>query len=168
MKKEKPQTKVIDLKIADATDEELKAILEVRKKYSIDERNTLIKGLVYIAQTDGEYSAFEKEVVESTACTLGINKQLFDELSDEIGGKTVEPEQRLIKVPFLVGIQFMFGNIDYFLLMDAFIEANQGRKWREEFCSVLLAHLGVLPAEHVSVVNWTVTENDVSIAGNRW
>ena len=35
MKKEKPQTKVIDLKIADATDEELKAILEVRKKYSI-------------------------------------------------------------------------------------------------------------------------------------
>jgi SAM-dependent methyltransferase len=85
-----------------------------------------------------------------------------------IGGEAVKPEQRLIQIPLLVGIQFMFGNIDYFLLMDAFIEAYQSSKWREEFCSVLLAHLGVLPAEHVSVMNRTVAENDVSIASNRW
>ena len=65
-------------------------------------------------------------------------------------------------------IQFMFGNIDYFLLMDALVETHQGRKWGEQFSTVLLAHLGVLPAEHISVVNRTVAENDVSIASNRW
>ena len=88
--KAKTQVSVIDMKVADATDDELKAILEVRKKYSIDERTTLIKGLVYIANTDGDYSAFEKEVVESTACTLGVNQESLDEMSDEVSGKTAK------------------------------------------------------------------------------
>ena len=47
--KEKKPINVIDLKIADASDEELIAILEVRKKYTQEERNTLITGLIYIA-----------------------------------------------------------------------------------------------------------------------
>lgn len=47
--KDKKPINVIDLKIADASDEELIAILEVRKKYTQEERNTLITGLIYIA-----------------------------------------------------------------------------------------------------------------------
>lgn len=78
---------VIDLKIADASDADLKAILEVREKYSDDERITLIKGLVYIANTDGEYSDYEKQVIAGTACTLGINQEKLEELSSEIFGK---------------------------------------------------------------------------------
>ena len=46
----------------------------------------------------------------------------------------------------------MFGNVDYFLIMDALIKTHQSREWGEQFSPVLLAHLGVLPAEHVSVV----------------
>ena len=66
-KKEMKPTNVIDLTIADASDEDLRAILEVRKKYDKDERVQLIKGLVYVAQIDGDYSEFEKEIVESTS-----------------------------------------------------------------------------------------------------
>jgi hypothetical protein len=86
--KEKKPINVIDLKIADASDNELKAILEIRKKYSEDERNTLIKGLVYIAGTDGDFSVFERQVVESTACTLGINKEKLEEITDEVSNMT--------------------------------------------------------------------------------
>ena len=86
-KQEKP-VNVIDLKIADATDGELEAILEVRKKYTEEERRTLIKGLIYISNADNDYSEFEKKVVESTACTLGINQEKLDSLSDEIRDKT--------------------------------------------------------------------------------
>lgn len=81
-------THAIDLKIADATDDELKAILEVRKKYTQEERLTLIQGLVLIAEKDGDYSSIEKQVIESTACTLGINRERLEVLSTEIKGKT--------------------------------------------------------------------------------
>ena len=67
--KEKKFISVIDLRIADASDDELKAVLDIRKQYSLDERNTLIKGLIHIAKADDDYSTFEKQVVESTACT---------------------------------------------------------------------------------------------------
>ncbi|MDO4177186.1 MAG: TerB family tellurite resistance protein [Bacillota bacterium] len=87
--KEKKQVNVIDLKIADASDDELKAILEARKKYSDDERSTLIKGLLYVANVDGDYSEFEKQVVESTACTLGINQKKLEALSVEIKDRTM-------------------------------------------------------------------------------
>ena len=53
--KGKKPVNVIDPRIADASDDELIAILEVRKKYSEDERNTLIRGLLFIAKTDGDY-----------------------------------------------------------------------------------------------------------------
>ena len=86
-KKEMKPTNVIDLTIADASDEDLRAILEVRKKYDKDERVQLIKGLVYVAQIDGDYSEFEKEIVESTSCTLGINRDKLDEIFDEIRNK---------------------------------------------------------------------------------
>ena len=86
-KEEKKTVDVINLKIADATDEELKAIIEVRKKYSDEERMTLIQGLLYIAMADGDYSAFEKQLVESTACTLGINQDNLAQIFKEISGK---------------------------------------------------------------------------------
>lgn len=86
-KKEIKPTNVIDLTIADASDEDLRAILEVRKKYDKDERVQLIKGLVYVAQIDGDYSEFEKEIVESTSCTLGIDRDKLDEIFDEIRNK---------------------------------------------------------------------------------
>lgn len=79
---------VIDLKIADASDDELKDVLEVRKKYDESERVTLIKGLVYIAEIDGEYSDYEKQVVEGTACTLGINQEKLKSILDEVESKT--------------------------------------------------------------------------------
>ena len=78
---------VIDLKIADATDDELKAILEVRKKYDAEERMTLVKGLIHIANVDNDFSDFERQVIDSTACTLGINQQKLDEIADQICGK---------------------------------------------------------------------------------
>ena len=89
MKKEK-LVNIIELKVADATDDELKAILDVRKKYNEEERNILIKGLLYISRADGDYSDYEREVVESTACTLGINLEKLDAISDEVSEKTVE------------------------------------------------------------------------------
>ena len=85
--KEKKPINVIDLKIADASDEELIAILEVRKKYTEEERNTLITGLIYIAEADGDYTVFEKQVIESTACTLGFNQEKLDAISNEIQNK---------------------------------------------------------------------------------
>ena len=86
--KGKKPVNVIDLRIADASDDELIAILEVRKKYSEDERNTLIRGLIFIAKTDGDYSAFERQVIESTACTLGINQEKLDSIANEISDKS--------------------------------------------------------------------------------
>ena len=89
-KKEKMNNPVnaIDLKIADATDDELKAILEIRSKYNKAERHMLIKGLLHIAETDGDYSAYEKQVVESTACTLGINQEQLEAISGKISDRT--------------------------------------------------------------------------------
>ena len=40
---------------------------------------------------------------------------------------------------------------------------TRAAKWGEQFSPVLLAHVGVLPAEHVSIVNRAVPENDVPI-----
>ena len=89
-KKEKGKrpVNVIDLKIADASDDELIAILEIRKKYNEEERNTLIKGLLYISRLDGDYSDFEQQLIESTACTLGINQEKLNKISEEINGQT--------------------------------------------------------------------------------
>ena len=86
-RKEKKAIDVINLKVADATDEELKAILDVRKKYNQDERDILVRGLLFIAAADGEYAALEKQIVESTSCTLGINQDKLGEISSEIYGK---------------------------------------------------------------------------------
>ena len=85
--KDKKPINVIDLKIADASDEELIAILEVRKKYTQEKRNILITGLIYIAEADGDYTVFEKRVIESIACTLGFNQEKLDAISNEIQGK---------------------------------------------------------------------------------
>ena len=77
----------VDLRVADATDEELKAIIEVRKRYAPEDRETLIKGLIYISRADGEYADYEKQIVESTACSLGINREKIDSLFEETAGR---------------------------------------------------------------------------------
>ena len=36
----------------------------------------------------------------------------------------MELVQPVVQLPFLIGIQLMLGNIDYFLLMDALVETD--------------------------------------------
>ncbi len=88
--KERKPVNVVNLKIADATDDELKAVLKVRRQYDEEERKILVKGLFFIAEADGDYSSFENQVVESTACTLGINWEKMSALFDEVRDKEAE------------------------------------------------------------------------------
>lgn len=73
----------IETKLADVNDEKLEEVLSVRKKYSKEEREILVKSLYYISNIDNEYSPIEKEVVESTACTLGYSKEKLDIMFSE-------------------------------------------------------------------------------------
>lgn len=82
--KDATYVKYYDMKIADLTDEELKAIIDIRKKYSEEERIVLIKGLYYISMADGEYADFEREMLESTACTLGYNTEKTNSIIKDI------------------------------------------------------------------------------------
>ena len=72
-----------NVSLADLSDEQLLSIIEMRQKYSEEERRQLIRGLYYIALIDGDYSVGEKEFVENTAIALGI--ALFKELVDVPG-----------------------------------------------------------------------------------
>ncbi|MBR3117641.1 MAG: TIGR02452 family protein [Oceanobacillus sp.] len=81
---DKTYVKYYEMKIADLSDDELKAILDIRKKYSEEERVELIKGLYFISLADGEYSDFEREMVESTACTLGYNTKKLESITANI------------------------------------------------------------------------------------
>lgn len=78
--KEIKDIKSIETKLADVSDESLEEIIAVRKKYAVKERELLIKCLFYISNIDNNYSDIEREVVESTACTLGYNKEKLDKL----------------------------------------------------------------------------------------
>lgn len=75
--------KATDQSISNVSDDELKAIMEVRKRYTPEERVRLIRGLLYIAACDGEVSPLEKEVVNSTAFTLGIDTNTIANLENE-------------------------------------------------------------------------------------
>ena len=77
-------TNPIEMKLADATDECLEEIVSVRKKYKEKEREFLIKSLYYTSNIDSDYSEVEKSVVESTACTLGFNKEKLNDLVKDL------------------------------------------------------------------------------------
>ena len=83
----------IDMKIADASDEDLEEILRLRKKVLYEpDRIRFVKGLYYIAAADNAYSEEEKKLVEGSACAFGINKEELDEILQELDE---EPESVL-------------------------------------------------------------------------
>jgi|GEM_PF-1344672 len=85
MMKNTKDLKPIDAKVADLKDEDLKAIIELRKKISEQkERESYIKGLLYISLVDNDYSEEEQIIVEGTACALGINDEKLKQLTAEI------------------------------------------------------------------------------------
>ena len=60
--------------------------------------------------------------------------------------------QPVVQLPFLVGIQFMLGDEDYFLLMDALIKTHQSRKRGKQFSSVLIGlYMGILERQDEEV-----------------
>ena len=66
----------IDMKVAEANDETLEAIIQLRKKIAKqEERIGFVKGLYYISLVDADYSEDEKALVEGTACALGIKER---------------------------------------------------------------------------------------------
>ena len=65
----------IDMKVADADDETLEAIIQLRKKIGkAGERIAFVKGLYYISLVDADYTEDEKALVEGAACALGVNE----------------------------------------------------------------------------------------------
>ena len=72
----------------------------------------------------------------------------------------------MVQFPFLVGIQLVLGDIVNLLPTHTLIEADQRCKRGKNLGSVQLAHLGMLPTENISVMNWPVLKNDVPIAHN--
>ena len=75
----------IDMKLADATDETLEAIVSLRKKIKTEkERLGFVKGLFYIALVDTDYTEDEKALVEGTACALGINESTLAFIEQDV------------------------------------------------------------------------------------
>ena len=82
MKNKYTATNPIDVKVSDINDEELEAIIKLRKKISSDEeRIAYIQGLYYISTVDADYSDVEKSIVEGTAGALGINEEGLADLT---------------------------------------------------------------------------------------
>ena len=85
MKMGKKKYKPIDVKVADMSDEELNAIIQLRKKIDKPEkREAYIRGLYYISNVDSDYSEAEKALVEGSACALGINREKLDEIISDM------------------------------------------------------------------------------------
>lgn len=75
----------IGMKVVDATDDTLEAIVQLRKKVSKqEERIGFVKGLYYISLMDANYTEDEKTLVEGTACALGINESTLTCMEHEI------------------------------------------------------------------------------------
>ncbi|ACV21369.1 Uncharacterised protein [Slackia heliotrinireducens] len=75
----------IDMKVADASDETLEAIIQLRKKIkNKEERLGFVKGLYYISLVDTDYTEDEKALVEGTACALGINESTLAYMEHEV------------------------------------------------------------------------------------
>lgn len=81
----KASQRPIDLKVADASDEDLESILQLRKRVgSLAERTGFLKGLYYISVADSAYSEEEKALVEGTACALGVNVAGLEAIAEEV------------------------------------------------------------------------------------
>ena len=78
--------------------------------------------------------------------------------------EAVELIQPLVELPFLIGIQLMFGDVVYFLLSDALIKAHQGCERGENLRSVQSTHLGMPSAEDIIVMDGSVLENNAPIS----
>lgn len=75
----------INIRVADADDETLEAVIQLRKKIdSEEERLGFVKGLYYISLVDSDYSEDEKALVEGTACALGINEPTLAYMEQEV------------------------------------------------------------------------------------
>ena len=75
----------INIRVADADDETLEAVIQLRKKIGGEqERLGFVKGLYYISLVDSDYSEDEKALVEGTACALGINEPTLAYMEQEV------------------------------------------------------------------------------------
>ena len=75
----------INMMVADADDQTLEAVIQLRKKVgSQEERLGFVKGLYYISLVDADYTGDEKALVEGTACALGINESTLTYMEHEI------------------------------------------------------------------------------------
>ena len=75
----------IDMRIVDATDDDLRAIQDLRFKFwNVEDRPLYVKGLYYISLADSDYSADERTLVEGVACALGVNEEALEEIKNEI------------------------------------------------------------------------------------
>lgn len=75
----------INIRVADADDETLEAVIQLRKKIGgEEERLGFVKGLYYISLVDSDYSEDEKALVEGTACALGINEPTLAYMEQEV------------------------------------------------------------------------------------
>ena len=159
------------------TSSRLENTVDIGKRYDVGLDSALGRN-VLLVWVDLQHNAGDGFVLAfhqiSVVLFVGAYGEILDGYADHvrtgqsrIGCEAMELVQPVVQLPFLVGIQFMLGDIDYFLLMDALIETDQGRKWGEQFSPVLLAHLGVLTTKHVSFVSRPVLENDIPITSDR-
>lgn len=75
----------IDLTVAAATDESLEEIVKLRKKIPDQaERRAFLRGLYYIAIIDSVYAEEEKELVEGSACALGVTETALADIEREV------------------------------------------------------------------------------------
>ena len=82
---ETAKSRPIDMRIADATDEELQKILDLRLKFwEKEDRPLYVAGLYYISTVDADYSDEEKALVEGTACALGVGEEELGKLEEDI------------------------------------------------------------------------------------
>lgn len=82
---EAAERRPIDMRIVDATDDDLRAIQDLRFKFwNVEDRPLYVKGLYYISLADSDYSADERTLVEGVACALGVNEEALEEIKNEI------------------------------------------------------------------------------------
>lgn len=75
----------INMKLAEADDETLEAVILLRKKVGgQEERLGFVKGLFYISLVDSDYTEDEKSLVEGTACALGITEDALACIEQEV------------------------------------------------------------------------------------
>lgn len=75
----------MDMRVVDATDEELQAIQDLRFKFwNKEDRPIYVRGLYYISLADTEYTEDERALVEGVACALGVNEEKLEDIRRDI------------------------------------------------------------------------------------